>query len=267
MAGLQRRLRVDLAGAVDQERLDRLRELLALSPRGRLTDHEDACFGTRDTGGAAPRSLALWRDDEQSWSVSLSAPRGSEVDGAELDSWAREAEAAAVAVGLRVVGRKVIALRHDGGSTAVSADGVREAAAIWARAKAHRDRDPEPATVEATAPGIRRRLSLDGAKLLLAQRDGRPAGFALVAPRERTLELFYLAVDPDAWGSGVGTRLLRDVEEHAREVGREVLELWVIDDNERAIGVYERAGWVGTDEVERDPASGRLERRFLRRVD
>jgi len=143
---------------------------------------------------------------------------------------------------------------------------VAAAAAIWARAKARRDRDPEPATVEATVPGIRRRLDLPGAKLLLARRDGRPAGFALVAPRTRTLELFYLAVDPDAWGSGVGTRLLRDVEEHAREVGREVLELWVINDNERAIRVYERAGWAGTDEVERDPASGRLERRFLRHI-
>ncbi|MCG8919551.1 GNAT family N-acetyltransferase [Actinokineospora sp. PR83] len=148
----------------------------------------------------------------------------------------------------------------------MSVSGVREAAAIWARAKARRDRDPEPATVEATAPGIRRRLDLPGAKLLLAERGGRPVGFALVAPRARTLELFYLAVDPDAWGSGVGSRLLQDVEQHAREVGREVLELWVINDNERAIGVYERAGWVGTDEVERDPASGRLERRFLRHI-
>lgn len=146
------------------------------------------------------------------------------------------------------------------------ADGVEESAAIWARAKASRDQDPEPATVEETTPGIRRRLGIDGAELFLARRDGHPVGFAVVAPRARTLEVFYLAVDPDAWGGGVGSRLLLSAEEHARAIGRDTLELWVIHDNERAVRVYERSGWVGTGDVKRDPASGRLERRFLRHV-
>jgi RimJ/RimL family protein N-acetyltransferase len=149
---------------------------------------------------------------------------------------------------------------------ASGADAVRQSAAIWARAKARRDGDPEPATVEETVPGIERRLGLHGAKLLLARRDDRPVGFAVVAPRERNLELFYLGVDPGAWGGGVGTRLLREVADHARAIGAERLELWVIDDNERAIRVYERSGWVGTGKVARDPASGRLERRFLRHI-
>ena len=91
-------------------------------------------------------------------------------------------------------------------------------------------------------------------------------GFLLVAPRARTLEIFYLAVDPDAWGCGIGSRLLISAEDHARKVGRETLELWVINDNERAIRVYERSGWLGTHEVKRDTRSGRLERRFLRHV-
>lgn len=144
------------------------------------------------------------------------------------------------------------------------AAGVRAAAAIWARAKARRDQDAEPATVEETTPGIRRRLAIEGATLLLARRGGQAVGFTLFAPRERTLEVFYLAVDPDAWGGGVGSHLLLSVEEHAREIGRDTLELWVINDNERAIRVYERSGWLGTDEVQRD--AGRLERRFLKRV-
>lgn len=45
-----------------------------------------------------------------------------------------------------------------------------------------------------------------------------------------------------------------------------VKESWVINDNERAIRVYERSGWVGTEEVKRDTPSGRLERRFLRHI-
>ena len=145
-------------------------------------------------------------------------------------------------------------------------DRVKQSAAIWARAKACRDQDPEPATIEETMPGIWRRLSIDGASLFFARRDGHPVGFLLVAPRARTLEIFYLAVDPDAWGCGVGSRLLRSAEDHAREIGRDTLELWVINDNERAIRVYERSGWLGTDEVKRDTASGRLERRFLRHI-
>ena len=114
--------------------------------------------------------------------------------------------------------------------------------------------------------GIQRRLGLDGAKLVLAWRDDRPVGFTLFAPRSRTLEVFYLAVDPEAWGTGVASHLLVSAEEHARELGRQTLELWVINDNERAIRVYERAGWVATQVVKRDTPEGRLERRFLRHL-
>ena len=89
---------------------------------------------------------------------------------------------------------------------------------------------------------------------------------AMEAPRARTLEVFYLAVDPLAWGSGVASRLLLSVEKHAQDMGRDILELWVINDNERAIRAYERSGWLGTDAVMRDAASGRIERRFLRHV-
>jgi RimJ/RimL family protein N-acetyltransferase len=90
-----------------------------------------------------------------------------------------------------------------------------------------------------------------------------------VSPRSRparTLEISYLGVDPDEWSSGVGTRLLLSAQDHAREIGRETLELWVIDDNARAIRVNERSGWVGTKELKRDTSSGRLERRFLRHI-
>jgi GNAT superfamily N-acetyltransferase len=141
-----------------------------------------------------------------------------------------------------------------------------EAAVIWARARARRDHEPEPATGETTLPGIQRRLDLAGAKLLLAFRDGRPVGFTLFAPRARTLEVFYLAVDPLEWGRGVASGLLRSVEQYAKEIGRDILELWVINDNGRAISVYERSGWLGTDELMPDAASGRIERRFLRHI-
>ena len=88
-------------------------------------------------------------------------------------------------------------------------------------------------------------------------------GFALVAPRPETLELFHLAVDPRTWGRGLASELLRAVDSRAGVVGRRTLELWVIDDNQRAVGVYERAGWSRTEETRRDAMSGRIERRLV----
>ena len=64
----------------------------------------------------------------------------------------------------------------------------------------------------------------------------------------------------------MAAKLLLTIEQHARELGQETLELWVIDDNERAIRVYEWAGWVGTHEVQRDAPQSRPERRFLRHI-
>lgn len=143
---------------------------------------------------------------------------------------------------------------------------IREAACIWARATARRDGTSPPANVDAAEAGVRRRLALQNAALLTARQDERVVAFALVAPRTETLELFHLVVDPGAWGHGLATELLRAVDAQAHQVGRANLELWVIDDNERAAAVYERAGWTSTDRTERDAISGRIERRFVRHL-
>lgn len=118
---------------------------------------------------------------------------------------------------------------------------VREVAEIRAGATGHRD--GTSTNVDAAEAGIRRRLALEDAAMITVRQDDRVAGFALVAPRTQTLELFHLAVDPAAWGLGLAAELLRAVDSHARSAGRAILELWVIDDNERAAAVYERAGW------------------------
>lgn len=143
---------------------------------------------------------------------------------------------------------------------------VGNAALIWARATALRDRRPEPSTGEEKMPGIQRRLGVAGAKLLLARRDDAYVGFALFAPHEENLEIFYLAVDPDSWGNGVANALLIGAEEHARAIGRAVLELWVINDNDRALGVYARSGFVDTEQLHYDESSGRLERRMIKEI-
>lgn len=143
-------------------------------------------------------------------------------------------------------------------------EAAREAARIWALAKARRDQGSEPDSVEKTLPGIQRRLGLAGSGLILAARGDSFAGFTLFAPRTESLEIFYLAVAPDSWGSGVAEALLAGVENHARGISRTTVDLWVISDNERAISLYKRAGFSDTGQLQHDDSSGRTERRMIR---
>jgi GNAT superfamily N-acetyltransferase len=86
-------------------------------------------------------------------------------------------------------------------------------------------------------------------------------GFAIVVPRENTIEVLYLAVDPGLWGQGAGRTLLEFIRRQALQ-SRKDLELWVIADNDRAVQTYERAGWTRTQDVKVRNDSGRVERRF-----
>lgn len=142
-------------------------------------------------------------------------------------------------------------------------DAARASASIWARAKDRRDGSPNGSSDEDALHGVQRRLRLHGSQLLLARQGGAAVGFALFAPNDTAVELYYLAVDPDAWGAGVAHRLLRRVATDALAAGAAAVELWVIDDNQRAIDVYERSGWVPTKQTRRDRPSSREERRFV----
>ncbi|MEZ0491779.1 GNAT family N-acetyltransferase [Kineococcus sp. TBRC 1896] len=143
----------------------------------------------------------------------------------------------------------------------------RAAAGIWARATAQRDRLHSVAPLEEKLSGIQQTLKADGASLHLASRGSRAIGFCILIPRGKSLEIRYLATDPEVWGSGAGWALLKHVQEHAGRTGCPRGELWVIADNARAISAYKRAGWVATDLVEVRGSAGRPERRFVRDFD
>ena len=77
-------------------------------------------------------------------------------------------------------------------------------------------------------------------------------GFATTGPcrdggADDAGELFALYVDPDAWGTGVGRRLL--VEARAQLVRRRFTEgvLWVLVGNDRAQRFYGIDGWVADE--------------------
>lgn len=83
---------------------------------------------------------------------------------------------------------------------------------------------------------LRRQLEEPDAVALLDE-DGR--GFALVA--RGCLHRLY--VRPSAWGDGVGAALHDDALAVLRAAGAEAASLWVLADNSRARGFYERRGW------------------------
>ena len=139
----------------------------------------------------------------------------------------------------------------------------RHAARIWAAATAFRDADPAPAATEEALPIIDNALARPGGALLLAEQSGFVVGFALVTRQDESMEVQYLGVDPAAWGSGVGASLLAAVAAHANRSGAVDPQLWVYEDNERAVRLYERAGWRRTDDSRRHHISHRRERRYV----
>lgn len=61
-------------------------------------------------------------------------------------------------------------------------------------------------------------------------------------PARVRIERFH--VHPDAQGVGIGRRLYETVVAHALERGHDRINLWVLQDNERARAIYEGWGWT-----------------------
>ena len=89
--------------------------------------------------------------------------------------------------------------------------------------------------------------------LVLAERDGRAVGYALVVgggpeatleTGERTATLESLVLLPDERGSGLGTALMEAVDEELRRRGVNETLLAVMEGNENALRFYERRGYV-----------------------
>ncbi|MGC5288704.1 GNAT family N-acetyltransferase [Micromonospora sp. DT231] len=96
----------------------------------------------------------------------------------------------------------------------------------------------------------RDRLSIPGARDLVAVLDRRPVGMASGVPTEDplVLELISMWVHPNARGRGVGDRLVDEVACWARQRGADRLRLSVMPDNAAAKALYRRAGFQLTDE-------------------
>ncbi|MFJ5270360.1 GNAT family N-acetyltransferase [Streptomyces sp. NPDC088358] len=96
----------------------------------------------------------------------------------------------------------------------------------------------------------RARLSIPGARDLVALLDGLPVGMVSGVPGAdpENVELISLWVSPTARGRGVGDYLIQAVERWGVERGARTLRLSVMPDNRRAFALYERHGLADTGE-------------------
>ncbi|UAL31454.1 GNAT family N-acetyltransferase [Nocardioides rotundus] len=96
----------------------------------------------------------------------------------------------------------------------------------------------------------RDRLSIPGARDIVAFLEDRPVGMATGVPGETSsaVGLISMWVNPAARGRGVGDRLIQAVEEYGVERGARTLGLTVMPDNAAALAFYARNGFTESGE-------------------
>jgi GNAT superfamily N-acetyltransferase len=84
-------------------------------------------------------------------------------------------------------------------------------------------------------------VNYPGASLQVIERDGQPIGRLYVARREKEIRIVDITLLPESRGSGLGAKLLRDLQDEARSAGKS-LTIHVERFN-RALQLYQRLGF------------------------
>lgn len=99
---------------------------------------------------------------------------------------------------------------------------------------------------------VRPAAALDTSKITVATVDNVVRGYVMLGPGQ--LEAIH--VDPDAWGTGVGRKLLAYAREALKAQGHREAFLYVIDGNTRAERFYESDGWKPDPDAQPTTAYG-----------
>ena len=87
-------------------------------------------------------------------------------------------------------------------------------------------------------------------RLWIAEQDGFPVGsIGLLATGNNQAQLRWLLVDESVQGAGLGSQLLDLCLAFASEAGYESIYLWTVHTLDAAAYLYERAGFVLTEEL------------------
>jgi len=90
---------------------------------------------------------------------------------------------------------------------------------------------------------ISKSLDRNDLHLLALDENSTPLGYIFLWATSDDIPELGLAV-ADSWhGHGIGSALLQMMEQVGRSIGRQALELTTMQDNERALAVYLKAGW------------------------
>lgn len=120
---------------------------------------------------------------------------------------------------------------------------------VWRRANTARDKTPGPERIAR----VQTKLADPAALVVVAERAGDLVGMVLAEPGrnqdgagEVLPELCHVSmvfVCPNHWGNRIGQLLLDAVGEQAIRHGHTLLQLWTGEGNQRALRLYDRAGF------------------------
>jgi ribosomal protein S18 acetylase RimI-like enzyme len=94
---------------------------------------------------------------------------------------------------------------------------------------------------------IERKLAVQPELFLVAEDADAVVGTAMAGYDGHRGWLYYLAVSPDRQGSGIGTALVREVEERLLALGCPKLNLQVRGGDERLLAYYRGLGFASDD--------------------
>jgi GNAT superfamily N-acetyltransferase len=102
---------------------------------------------------------------------------------------------------------------------------------------------------------------IEAGRVCVAERNGAMVGFSLVLPRDGTIELEGLFVEPGSWRTGIGRRLIEAAAGSARAAGADWLHVIA---NPLALNFYKTCGFELTGRIEMQFGMGLLMRRALK---
>jgi len=90
--------------------------------------------------------------------------------------------------------------------------------------------------------------ALEGDTVFVARVGGSIAGYVALRPEGRNIRVEQLLVAPHHEGEGVGRRLLAHAEGYAISTGAGMMQIVVENDNDRAVDLYRRSGFVAVSD-------------------
>jgi hypothetical protein len=117
-----------------------------------------------------------------------------------------------------------------------------EAVSLWERTGLTRPWNPPDEDFERAVGG-------PGSAVLGAFDDDRLVATAMVGHDGHRGWVYYLAVDPDAQGTGIGRAMMQAAEAWVREAGIPKIQLMVRSTNTAALDFYDAVGFTVEDTV------------------